>query len=245
MSNTELIIIIGVAVVAALLKSVTGLGYPLLVVPALALFLDIAEAIVIVAPSNLALNAQIAWVNRAHINDARTLKPFAVIGIAGAIIGTLLLPVLPDRGLRIALVAVVVAFLISRRSGGGETTGDATATDRYAGVAGFLAGIFQGAAGVSGPVVSAWFLSRQIAVDAFVLAVTLSFAVHGAVQLLVLVFQPQFSSDLILGLILTPFALAMVPVGAFLRKRLDTAKFEQLVIAVLIAAAISLLARVF
>ena len=98
---------------------------------------------------------------------------------------------------------------------------------------------------MSGPVVSAWFLSRQLAVDAFVFAVTASFALHGAVQLLVLLFQPEFSDELLLGLILVPFALVMVPVGAFLRKRLDTARFEQLVIAVLIVAAISLLLRVF
>ena len=245
MSTNELIIIIGIAVIAALLKSITGLGYPLLLVPALALFLDIADAIVIVAPSNLVLNAQISWVNRSHMRGARTLKPFALVGIAGTIIGTILLPILPDRGLRIVLIGIVVAFIISRRSNADSVNRDPTSTDRYAGGAGFVAGVFQGAAGVSGPVVSAWFLSRQLAVDAFVFAVTASFALHGAVQLLVLLFQPEFTDELLLGLILVPFALVMVPVGAFLRKRLDTARFEQLVIAVLIVAAISLLLRVF
>ena len=245
MSTNELIIIIGVAVIAALLKSITGLGYPLLLVPVLALFLDIADAIVIVAPSNLVLNGQISWVNRSHKSGARTLKPFALVGIAGTIVGTILLPILPDRGLRIALIGIVVAFIISRRSKADDAVErDPTSTDRYAGGVGFVAGIFQGAAGVSAPVVSAWFLSRQIAVDAFVFAVTASFTLHGSVQLLVLLFQPQFSDELLLGLILVPFALVMVPVGAFLRKRLNAARFEQLVIAVLIVAAISLFVRV-
>ena len=133
MTTTELVIIIGVAVVAALLKSVTGLGYPLLLVPALALFLDIADAIVIVAPSNLALNAQIAWVNRSHAPGARTLGPFTVAGVVGAVIGTLLLPVLPDRGLRIALVVIIVAFLANRSRKGQDARGrDPSRTDGLA-----------------------------------------------------------------------------------------------------------------
>ena len=231
------------SVLAALLKSITGLGYPLLLVPVLALFLDIADAIVIVAPSNFVLNAQIAWVNRIEAPAARTFKPFMFVGIAGTVVGTLLLPILPDRVLRIALIVIVVAFVISRQlSSEGER--DTTSTDRFAGPVGFVSGIFQGATGVSAPVVSAWFLSRRIAVDAFVFALTASFAAHGGVQLVVLLFQPDFSDGLLLGLILVPFALIMVPVGAFLRKRLDTSKFEQLVIAVLILAAISLLVRV-
>ncbi len=244
MTTTELVIIIGVAVVAALLKSVTGLGYPLLLVPALALFLDIADAIVIVAPSNLALNAQIAWVNRSHAPGARTLGPFTVAGVVGAVIGTLLLPVLPDRGLRIALVVIIVAFLANRSRKGQDASGrDPSRTDGLALPVGLVAGVFQGAAGISGPVVSAWFLSRQIAVDAFVLAVTATFAVTGAAQIVVLLLQPEFADDLFLGLILTPFALLMVPVGGFIRARMGTSRFEQLIIAVLIAAAISLVVR--
>lgn len=245
MSTTELIVIIGVAVIAGLLKSVVGLGYPLILVPVLSLFLDIADAIAIVGVSNFALNAQISWVNRSQLSEARTLRPFAGVGILGTIVGTLALPILPDRALRITLIGIVVAFLISRRATGDSADSDPTATDRFAGPVGFVAGVFQGATGVSGPVVSAWFLSRQIAVDAFVLAVTASFALHGAIQLLVLLFQPQFSDELFLGLVLVPFALAMVPVGAFLRKRLNSERFEQVVIAILIVAALSLLARVF
>ena len=65
----------------------------------------------------------------------------------------------------------------------------------------------------------------------------------GAAQLAVLLFQPEFSSDLVTGLILIPFAILMVPVGGLIRARMDTSRFESLVIAVLIAAAISLIVR--
>jgi len=244
MTTTELAIIIGIAVIAALVKSVIGLGYPLILIPALALFLDIADAIVIVAVSNFVLNIQIAWTNRSQVREARTIRPFIAWGVAGTVIGTLLLPILPDRGLRIVLVAIIIAFLVNRRFGGARGTGDPTATDRYVGPAGFVAGVFQGAAGVSGPIVSVWFLSRQLAVDAFVFAVTASFAVQGGIQIIVLLFQPQFHDELLLGSVIVPFVLLMVPLGGYLRTRLDTSRFEQLIIVVLVAAAISLLVRV-
>lgn len=245
MSTTELGVIIAISILAALLKSVTGLGYPLLLVPALALFLPIADAIVIVAPSNLVLNFQIAWANRSNASGARTLRPIVAFGVVGAVVGTILLPILPDIGLRIILIAIIVGFLANRaRQGSDSDTSESADSDRFAAPVGFVAGIFQGAAGISGPILSAWFLSRQIAVDAFVYAVTLTFAVTGAAQLTVLLFQPEFASDLLLGLVLIPFALAMVPVGGFIRSRMDTSRFESLVIAVLIAAALSLIVRI-
>ena len=139
---------------------------------------------------------------------------------------------------------IIVAFLANRSRKGQDASGrDPSRTDGLALPVGLVAGVFQGAAGISGPVVSAWFLSRQIAVDAFVLAVTATFAATGAAQIVVLLLQPEFADDLFLGLILTPFALLMVPVGGFIRARMDTSRFEQLIIAVLIAAAISLVVR--
>lgn len=247
MSPTQLVVIIAVAIIAALLKSITGLGYPLLLIPALALIVDIVDAIVIVAPSNFILNVWIAGTNRAQLPAARTLKPFVATGIVGTVIGTLLLPLLPDRGLRIALIVIIVAFLLdrARQARATEDSVGGTVSDKLAPLAGFFAGMFQGTTGVAAPVVSVWFLSRQLAVDAFVFAVTMSFTVVGLVQIVILLFQPDFADELLLGLILVPFTLLTVPAGAFIRARLDTSRFEQLVVAVLIAAAISLLTRVF
>ena len=213
--------------------------------PALALFLDIAEAIVIIAPSNQILNLQIAWATRDERQNARTLNPFLIGGAIGAVIGTLLLPFLPDRGLRIVLIVIIVAFLVTKVRGGetAEASGPLE-SDRFSGGAGLVAGLFQGAAGLAGPIVTSWFLSRRLGVEAFVCGVAMAFAVLGFAQLVVLAFQPSNYGDLWFGLILIPFSVAMIPIGARIRERINTAMFETVVLGILVIAAISLLVRV-
>ena len=247
MSTSEIIVIVAVAAFAALLKSVTGMGYPLVLVPALALFIDITEAIVLVAPSNLVLNAQMSWGARAERNNARTLRPFLAGGVVGSVIGALLLPVLPDRLLRLLLVGIIVLFLANRlrRKQRTEASSDSSPAqnDSLAPIVGGIAGVFQGAAGISGPVVTPWFLSRRISVDAFVFAITFTFALTGAVQLVVIAVGAQFGSQLLLGLALIPIVLLVVPLGSALRRRMKTSAFENLVLLILAAAAISLVVR--
>ena len=246
MSTSEIIVIVAVAAFAALLKSVTGMGYPLVLVPALALFIDITEAIVLVAPSNLVLNAQMSWGARAERNNARTLRPFLAGGVVGSVIGALLLPVLPDRLLRLLLVGIIVLFLANRlrRKQRTESSDSSPAqNDSLAPIVGGIAGVFQGAAGISGPVVTPWFLSRRISVDAFVFAITFTFALTGAVQLVVIAVGAQFGSQLLLGLALIPIVLLVVPLGSALRRRMKTSAFENLVLLILAAAAISLVVR--
>ncbi len=246
MSTSEIVVIAAIAAFAALLKSVTGMGYPLVLVPALALFIDITEAIVLVAPSNLLLNAQMSWGARTERHNARTLRPFLAGGVVGSVIGALLLPVLPDRLLRLLLVGIIVLFLANRLRRKQRTESfDASSArnDSLAPIVGGIAGVFQGAAGISGPIVTPWFLSRRISVDAFVFAITFTFALTGAVQLFVIAVGAQFGSQLLLGLALIPIVLLVVPLGTALRKRMETSAFENLVLLILAAAAISLVVR--
>ena len=117
MTATQVIVVLVAAAVAALIKSTTGMGYPLVLIPVLALFIDIADAVVIVAPSNLWLNGSLAWNVREGRHEARTLGAFAGAGLVGAVVGALLLTALPDRALRGILVGVIVLFLANRLRG--------------------------------------------------------------------------------------------------------------------------------
>lgn len=245
MTTTQILIAVVLVIIAALLKSVTGIGYPLVLIPGLALFVDISEAIVLIAPSNFLLNAQMSWGARSELPNARTLRPFLGGAVIGSAIGTLLLPILPERVLRLLLIAIIVLFGVNRLRRNRRTEPEATAqrNDRLAPLVGWIAGVFQGAAGISGPLVTPWFLSRRISVEAFVFAVTLTFAITGAVQLVVIVVGGQFGSQLLLGLALIPIALAVIPVGTAIRHRMQTAVFENLVLLILALAAVSLILR--
>ena len=243
MNTSQIVIILVVTVAASLLKSVTGLGYPMILVPALALFIDVADAVVVVAPSTLVLNIRLTWAEREHRSEARTLTPFLLAGAVGAIVGTALLPVLPERILGFAIVGIVALF-VANYLGAGPPIPSGPSSDRLAPVIGVFAGILGGATGIAGPLVSPWFLSRRLDPGPFILAVTGTFALTGTTQLILIVIQGLFTSSLLLvSLLMVPIALVVFPIGVALRRRLPVKDFEKLVIAVLATSAVLLLVR--
>ncbi len=242
MTTAELAVILGVAVIAALIKSTTGMGYPLIVVPALALFIDVIDALVVVAPANLVLNALLVRKGWSHRGDAQTLNRFLAGGVVGAIGGSLAAQWIPDAAVRVILVGVIVAFVVGRHREVSSLTSDRA--EMLAIPVGAVAGVFQGAAGISGPIVSPWFLRVGLSRDPFVYAIATAFALTGALQIGVFAVSGLFVADLIFpSLAQIPIALAMAPVGARLREAIPVDRFEQIVVMILAASAISLVAR--
>ncbi len=243
MSNGEIAVVLAVGAIAALVKSTTGMGYPLVLLPVLVLFIDVAEAIVIVAPSNFMLNGKLMLSMRDHQSEARTLPAFLGGTVVGAAIGTLLLPILPDRSLRIVLVVAIVLFLINRLRPGSADLSESQSR-RLAAPVGVVAGGFQGAAGISGPIVSPWFLSVGIGRDAYIFSIATVFALSGLVQIVVLAAQGLFTMTLfLLSVALIPMSYLIFPLGKTLRERVSLEAFERIVLVLLGCSAISLVVK--
>ena len=81
----------------AVIKSVTGLGYPLIAVPLISLVLGIEDAVVIIAIPNLAANAFLCWESRDAQAQTRDLGRLCGLGVVGAVIGTIALVNLPEQ----------------------------------------------------------------------------------------------------------------------------------------------------
>jgi len=166
-TNLEIAIIIAIAVVSALVKAITGAGFPMLVVPVLALFIDVADAIVVVAIPNVTMNGAIFWSLRHERRESPALPRFLVATSVGAVIGSLLLSVLSETVLRLGLVAIIVLFVANRLSDRRFTlTGEQAL--RLAPAAGAVSGMVFGATAVSGPLVTPWFLSQNLRRDVYV-----------------------------------------------------------------------------
>lgn len=245
MTPVEIAVILVAAVFASIVKTMLGSGYPLILVPVVALFSTVETAAVIAAPANVLLNLILAvelW-DRRH--DTVFLGRFVVASIVGAAAGTLLLPVAPDRVLRLALAAVIVLFIVNRTRQVDVAFSPAT-TARLSPLVGGIAGLFQGATGVSGPIVAPWHLTLGLDRDPFVYSVGVIYGVSTAAQLAFIVGQGLFDAERILiALALIPIAFVFAPVGSRLRARLDLALFERLVIVLLVASALSLILRSF
>lgn len=245
MSTAELVVVILAAVLAALVKSTVGMGYPLVLLPALVLFMDVADAIIIVAPSNLVLNVSLMWGTRTAAPESPTLARFLWASVAGGAAGALVLTVIPDTALRLLLVGMIVAFLVGRGRSAAWTLGRSRAL-ALAPLLGLIAGLFQGATGVSGPVVSAWFLSQRLVRNAFIVSITAAFTFSGLAQIVVLAVRGEFTRELLaVGLLLVPVAMLLTPIGVRLRERLSVARFESAVVMLLALSALSIVARMF
>ena len=244
MTNLEIAIIIAIAVISALVKAVTGAGFPMLVVPVLALFIDVADAIVVVAIPNVTMNGAIFWSLRHERRESPTLPRFLVATSVGAVIGSLLLSVLSETVLRLGLVAIIVLFVANRLSDRRFTlTGEQAL--RLAPAAGAVSGMVFGATAVSGPLVTPWFLSQNLRRDVYVMSISAAFTLAGVAQVLFFLVQGSFTTNFVLaGLGLVALSWAMLPLGARLRQRLDVETFERLVILLLVLSGISLLASV-
>jgi len=245
MSNTELLIILIAAIVAALIKSIAGFGYPLILIPLLAIFIDVADAVVIVAPSNFVLNVRLLWDVRDRRQQVEGLASFIPGAVSGAAIGALLLPVLPGRLLRMLLVALILMFLLTRWRRPDVAISPATAK-RYSPAVGAAGGLVSGTTGIAGPIVSLWFLSLRLPRDAFVFSVTAVFALNGIAQIVVLAIQGLFVPDLLWpALALIPLTLFFVPVGLRIREHVSIPAFERFTMTLLAASALSIFVRLF
>ena len=244
MTGTQIAVVLGASVLGAFIKSITGMGYPLVAVPLITLALGIEDAVVIVAVPNLVLNATLFYGARNGRAEARDLPVLVGVGFAGAFVGTFALVSVPEDPLLIALVVTIVAFLVNFiRSP--DLQIDPSTSRRWAPVVGGLAGIMQGAVGVSGPVVATWLHGYRLPKQAYVFSVTAIFGVTGAVQFALLLAAGKMTTERasVSGLALV-VVLFMVPIGTRLRHRLGGRGFDLAVLAVLVASGLALVSDV-
>ncbi len=244
MTGVEIAVVLGASLLGAFVKSVTGMGYPLLAVPLITLVLGIDDAVVIVAAPNVTANFLLCWHAREGRHESRNLKALVGWSFAGAFVGTLLLVSVPEEPLLVLLVATIAVFVVSfLRSP--QLRLRLETTRRWSPVVGTAAGIMQGAVGVSGPVVATWIHGYRLGAQAYVFSVTAIFGVSGLVQLVLLGTAGEITAERagVSALAFLP-VLAMIPVGTRLRLRLGGRTFERAVLAVLVASATALVVRV-
>jgi len=220
------------------------MGYPLLAVPFLSLFISVHDAVVILAFPNTFANLMINIDAREARHETRDLGLLGAVMVVGAFVGVALLVYLPETPLLLALVAAIVMFVVRYFQGPTTAIQPATAR-RWAAPVGAVAGVMQGAIGISGPIVAMWIHGYKLSKDGYVYAVTMLFFVAGTAQLIALAVSGEFTGDRLTAVAVAfVAAISMVPIGTRLRARLAGELFERLIVLLLIASAISLLVRV-
>ena len=242
MSGIEIAIVLAAMLVAWTVKAVTGMGGPILVVPIASLFIDVETAVAVVAFPNLLSNLLLAVRERESISDTRDLPVLAGFGIIGAIGGAFVFVHAPEDPLVILLIVALSIYVITFFAKPDLRVGPDRSRRLAPGV-GVIGGGFQGAIGISGPIIGSWIHSYRLPRNAHVLSVTSLFFITGTAQLIVIAANGKLA-----GLVLVTLASCIpvfisVPIGTRLRDRLNSRTFDLAVVSLLCVSIVALVVR--
>ncbi len=151
----------GVVLLAAATQALTGFGFALVALAFLGIWMDLREAVLLLAPAGLVLNLTLFLRLRKNFSW-EGLVPLFIACIVGVPVGAWLLLTLPDRALMTTLAAVMMATSLHRiwlR----RRTGAHVWHPVKAGVpCGLLAGVLGGAFGAGGPPVVSYLINRPV-----------------------------------------------------------------------------------
>ena len=163
-----------------ILKGAIGAGAPVLAVPMIALLVDVPTAVAVFTLPNLISNI---WQARAYRRDLLPMGfvcRFAISGMAGAAVGSVILAVVTGEVLMATLAAIVFGYIALRLSRPGWSLSRSVA-DRVVLPVGLVAGVMQGAGGISAPVSLTFLDSMRLERGAFISTVSVFFAAMGLV----------------------------------------------------------------
>lgn len=235
MTGTELTIVLIAVVVGSVAKAVTGMGLPLIAIPIAALFVDLDDAVVTLALPNVLANGVLAYRERSHAAEARDLSTLAAAGIVGAVIGSIAFVSLPEEPLVVILIVAIVAYVVTFFAKP-DLKVSPERSRRLAPGVGVTAGAFQGAIGISGPIVGSWIHSYRLPRGAHILSITGLFLMAGGTQFIVLAATGELGGRMTATLLACIPVLASIPVGTWLRDRVSSRGFDLAIIAMLIVS---------
>lgn len=244
MTGTELAIVLTAVIVGSTVKAITGMGLPLISIPIAALFVDLDDAVVTIAFANILANGVLAVRERDHLDETRDLPILAVAGVVGAVLGAFAFIELPDEPLVIMLIVATVAYIVNFFARPDFQIGPERSR-RLAPVAGGVAGVFQGAIGISGPIVGSWIHSYRLPRGAHIVSVTSLFLVSGSAQFAVLAASGELSGRVGASLLACVPVLAAIPIGTRIRDGVSSAGFDRAIIAMLAVSIVALSVKTF
>ncbi|MGI9610321.1 MAG: TSUP family transporter [Acidimicrobiia bacterium] len=244
MGGGDLAIVLIAIVAGSILKSLTGMGLPAIAIPVMSFFVGIETAVVVVSLPNFALNAALAVQERRWLPETRDLPVLAVASLLGAAAGSVLFISVSEEPLVVLLLISVVGYVVAFLTRP-EVAVSADLSKKLAPGVGLVGGLFQGAIGISGPILGSWIHSYRLNRGVHVLSLTLLFLVSGTTQFVILVATGELTGLWLASILGCIPALATVPAASRLRGQLSTHVFDYLVILAITVAGLGLGIRTF
>ena len=237
---TDLLYIALAFLLGGVLKGATGAGAPILAIPVLSLYHDVPTAVTVFVVPNILSNVWQSWQYRRERLPAAFSVPLVVAGIVGAGVGTLLLSTLSGQALAALVAAVLFVYIAFRLARPDWRLAYARAVPLAAPL-GLVAGILQGASGISAPVSITFLNAMRLERAVFIATISIFFLGMGLAQLPLMMAFGLMTGERFLasGVALLPL-LAGMPLGAWLARRVSRSVFDRVILALLGVMAVRL-----
>lgn len=226
---------------AGVIKGAIGSGVPVIVIPVLTMLYDVKLAIAVLVAPNLLSNALQVWQYRHHLLPLKFLAAFSIAGGLGIMLGTWGLVVLSPTLLSLGVAGAIVMYLVIKLAKRTMVLPFALAKHIVLPV-GLLAGVLQGAAGMSAPASVTFLNAMRLERPVFIGSISVFFVAITCVQI------PALLSTGILTLERSAYSvaallviLAAMPLGAQLGKRLPHQWFDNLIMLLLAGIALKII----
>jgi hypothetical protein len=204
------IAVAGAFLLASYIKGTTGMGFPLIATPMVAMLVDIRTTYALLLLPNILMDVvqiargELPW----HL--WRRLASLFGTTVVGVFLGTRILIAIPERAIFLALAGVIVLYLVSVRM-----RFELRLPERWEAwlgpATGLIAGVLTGVTNAIGPVGAFYVLALQFEKRDFVKAVASIFLVAKVSQLAAVAHWGFFTPTILQWSV----ALTMVALGAF------------------------------
>ncbi|MBU2675606.1 MAG: sulfite exporter TauE/SafE family protein [Gammaproteobacteria bacterium] len=226
------------------IKGITGMGLPLLAVPAIASFTSVEEAVILMIIPTFGSNLWLVVTHRRFANLLSQHLPFLVAGFIGGGLGTFVLVAVDDRWLKLTL-AVWLAVYLLQYIFGNFLRSFFQARGAMAGAAGMLAGTIQGATGISAHIVAPYFHGRNVAPEAYAFLIASAFLTFSCAQIVTAVSTELFTPErFAIGMVALIPTLVFIQIGIGLAGKLSAALFQKILLVIFILMEIKLISDV-
>lgn len=244
MSLDPTTVLVGAALlVAAFVKGTTGMGFPLIATPVVALLLDIRSAVVILIIPNIVMDITQIFRGSVGAGIFRRFAWLMFLTVLGVFLGTKVLVLLPLWALNLALGIMVLLFVVSnflRR--------EFQISPRAEGVlspwVGLGSGFLNGMTNAAGPALAIYLYSLKLPKRDFVKSIATIFMVTKVSQLVAVSTWNLFTPErLRLSLGVTLFVLAGFYAGLKTQDRVRQETFNRGLLVLLSLIGITLIVR--
>jgi uncharacterized membrane protein YfcA len=223
------------------MKGATGMGLPLVAVPALAAFLGVPYALAVMTVPVLTTNAWQVWRLRGHRHGLGFLAILLAGSVFGVAMGTWLLVSLPAETLALMMSVVIFVYVAVRLLRPDFRVSIALGR-KMSPLVGVAAGVLHGSTGISAPVAVTFVSSLRLSRPQFVFAVSTLFLGFTVTQVPTLAAAGVLTADrALVSALAVPPVLLMMPVGQWLAEKLSAQAFDRLILAALVGIALKLI----